>query len=94
MKTRDISNTPVVRRYGVRGAKLFAKIWFSLLYVFLTALATGAWIASPEWAVGWRRVFISSLAAALIVTAASLLTRMRLNYVAAIEDLETRGRAA
>ena len=34
-----ISETRLIRRYGVRGGKLFARLWFSLLYVFLIALA-------------------------------------------------------
>lgn len=78
----------------MRGAKLFARIWFSLLYSLLTALAAGIWIAGPEFAMGWRRLIISTLAGALIVTAASLLTRMRLEYMAAIERLQGRGNAA
>jgi hypothetical protein len=76
----------------VRGARLFAQIWFSLLYTFLTAIAAGTWIISPEFAGGWRRILVSCFAGALIVTAASLLTRMRLDYVAAIERLEARGK--
>ena len=90
MKTSDISETPLVRRYGLRGALLFARIWFSLLYTFLTALAAGVWLASPEFVSGWRRILVSCFAGALIVTAASLLTRMRLGYMAAIGRLEAR----
>jgi len=94
MKTSDISETPLVRRYGVRGARLFARIWFPVLYTFLIALAAGVSMASPEFAAGWRRVLISCVAGALIVTAASLLTRMRLDYMAAIGRLEARGKTA
>jgi len=90
MKTADISQTPLVRRYGVRGAKLFARIWFSMMYVFLIAVTAALWILSPEFPAGWRRVFIGFLAGGLIVVAVSLLTRMRLEYFAAIERLETR----
>ena len=94
MKTSNISETPLVRKYGVRGARLFARIWFSLLYVFLIALTAGLWIVGPEFAAGWRRVLIGCFAGGLIVLAASLLTRMRLEYLAAIERLETQGKAA
>jgi hypothetical protein len=33
MKTPDIAQMPIVKRFGVRGAKLYAKIWFSILYL-------------------------------------------------------------
>ena len=88
MKTSDISQTPLVQRYGVRGAKFFARIWFSLLYVFLIALSATSWIVGPEFATGWRRVFTGCLVGALTVIATSLLTRMRLEYLAAIKRLE------
>jgi hypothetical protein len=94
MKTSDISETPLVRRYGVRGAKLFARLWFPLLYVFLVALTAGFFIVASEFAMGWRRISIGFLAGGLIVIAASLVTRMRLEFLAAIERLETRGKAA
>ncbi|MBA4149911.1 MAG: hypothetical protein H0X66_17505 [Verrucomicrobia bacterium] len=94
MKTPDISETPLVRRYGVRGAKLFARLWFPLLYVFLIALTTGFFVVGPEFATGSRRIFVGLLAGGLIVFASSLLTRMRLEFLAAIERLEARGKAA
>jgi hypothetical protein len=94
MKAPDISETPLVRRYGVRGAKVFARLWFPLLYVFLIALATGFFVVGPEFATGSRRIFIGSLAEILIVLAASILTRMRLEFLAGIERLEGRGKAA
>ena len=94
MKTMDISDTPLVRRYGLRGAKLFARLWFPLLYVSLIALTTCLWVVVPEFALGWRRAFSGCLVGGLVVVAASLLTRMRLEYLAAIEVLETQGRPA
>jgi hypothetical protein len=93
MKTSDISQTPLVRRYGVRGAKLFARIWFSLLYFFLIGLTAILCVVGPEFAAGWRRIFVGCLAGGLVVFAASLLTRMRLEYFAAIERLEIQGKA-
>jgi hypothetical protein len=94
MKTQDVSETALVRRYGVRGAKLFARLWFPLLYVFLIALSTGFFVLGPEFATGSRRIFIGLLAGGLIVVAASLLTRMRLEFLAGIERLEARGKSA
>ena len=94
MKTSDTSETELVRRYGVRGAKLFARIWFPLMYVFLIALSACLWVVGPEFIAGWRRIFFGCLISGLIVVAASLLTRMRLQYLAAIERFETQGKAA
>ena len=94
MKKSDISETQVVRRYGVRGAKLFARIWFLLMYVFLIALAAVFWIVGPEVVSGWGRIFVGCFVGALIVLAASILTRIRLEYLAAIERLEAQEKAA
>ena len=94
MKTPDISETPLVRRYGVRGARLFARLWFALLYVFLVALTTAIFVFAPELANGRHRVFLGLLAGGLVVLAAALLTRMRLEFLAAIERLEARGKVA
>ncbi len=91
MKTPDISQTPIVKRFGVRGAKLFAKIWFSIMYLALVAITAGFWIVWPEFAEGWR-IFVGCFVGALVVFAASLLTRMRLEYLAGIEQLEARGK--
>ena len=94
MKAPDISQTPIVKRYGVRGAKLYAKIWFSILYLMLVAVTAGFWIVGPELAAGWRRIIVGCFAGALIVFAASLLTRMRLKFFAEIEQLESHGKPA
>jgi len=88
MKTSDISQTPLVRRYGLRGAKLFARLWFLLLYVVLVALAAALPAVGPEIVAGWRRIVVGCIAGGLIVVATSLLTRMRLGYLASIERLE------
>ena len=88
MKTSDISQTGLTRRYGVRGGKLFARLWFAFLYVFLIALAAALPVVGPEVAAGWRRVVVGCIAGALIVLAASLLTRMRLEFLASIERLD------
>ncbi len=93
MKTTDISDTPLVRRYGVRGAKVFARLWFPLLYAFLISLTTGFFVVGPEFATGSQRIFTGFMAGVLIICAASLLTRMRLEFLAAIERLESRGKA-
>ena len=94
MKSSDISETELIRRYGVRGAKLFAWIWFPIMYTFLIALTAGLWVVGPEFLAGWRRIVFGCLIGTLTVGAASMLTRMRLQYLAGIERAETRGKAA
>lgn len=90
MKTSDISNTHWVRKHGLHGAKRFARLWFPFMYAFLTAVAAASWVVAPEFATGWKRIFIGCLAGGLVVLAASRLTRMRLQYLAAIDRLEAR----
>jgi uncharacterized BrkB/YihY/UPF0761 family membrane protein len=92
MKAQDISQTPIVKRFGAHGAKLFAKIWFSIMYLALAAITAGFWIVGPMFPEGWRRIFIGCFFGALVVVAASILTRMRLKFLAEIEQLESRGK--
>jgi hypothetical protein len=94
MKTTDISQSPIVNRYGVRGARRWAKIWFSVLYLMLVAITAGLWIMSPEFAGGWNRIFVGCIVGALVVFAASLLTRMRLKFLTEIAQLEAQGKTA
>jgi hypothetical protein len=72
----------------VRVAKFFARLWFPLLYFALIFLVAALWIVGPELITGWRRVFAGCLSGTLVVSAASLLTKMRLQYLSAIEMLE------
>jgi len=76
----------------VRGAKLFARLWFPSLYILLIAPTAALWAVALELAMGWRRIFFGCLVGGLAVLAASLLTRMRLRYLASIERLECGGR--
>jgi len=93
MKTSDLSTTPLVRKYGLRGAKFFARVWFPFLYALLIALIAASWAAAPELATGWKRIIFGCLVGGLTVLAASFLTRMRLGYLADIERLESGGKA-
>ena len=94
MKTFDISDAPVVRKYGVRGAKLFARLWFSFMYVLLIAVAAASWVLAPEMATSrGDRIFLGCFVGGLTVVAASLLTRMWLKLLAEIKELESRGKA-
>ncbi|HEY6169699.1 MAG TPA: hypothetical protein VI454_16795 [Verrucomicrobiae bacterium] len=93
MKTPDLSETPIVRKYGARGARRFAKVWFPALYAMLIASSAGIWIFGLELTGGWQRPALGLLIATLVVTAASGLTRMRLEFFAGIEQLEAKPKA-
>ncbi len=88
MITHDISQTPLVRRYGVRGARLFAGIWFPAVYLAIISLVTKLWMVSGEIGEGPRRLIFGGLVAGFAVLATALLTKMRLEYWASIEKLE------
>lgn len=95
MNASDISQTPIVRRFGVRGARLWAKVWFSVMYLMLAAVAVGLCLVGPElFAAGWRGIFAGCLAGALLVFATSFLTQMRLRILAELAELETRKKMA
>lgn len=94
MKTFDISDAPVVRKYGVRGAKVFARLWFSFMYVLLIAVTAASWVLAPEMATSrGDRIFLGCVFGGLTVVAASVLTRMFLGLLAEIKQLESRGKA-
>ncbi len=92
VKTPDTAQKELIRRYGVRGVKVFAGIWFAVLYGMLTACGAGLWMLAPEATDTWRRVLFGTLVAILVIVAASVLTRMRLRYFAGIERLESQQR--
>jgi len=86
MKTPDISKTLLVRKHGLRGARFFARVWFPFMDVLLIAVSAGLWINySSSLSTG-----LQILIATLVVVAASLLTRMQIKYVSAIEQLESQ----
>ncbi len=87
MKNHDISQTPLVRRFGVRGAKLFARIWFTVLYLVLVGLVTKLWLVSPEASEGPRRLIFGGLVGGFAILATVLLTKMRLEYWSSIQRL-------
>ena len=63
------------------------------MYAMLTASAAGLWIFGSEFTGGWQRAVFGFLIATLVVTAASVLARMRLEFLAGIEQLEAKPRA-
>ena len=96
MKTPDLSKTPVVQKFGARGARWYGRVLFASLYVILISLTARLLIYSPEFtSTGtWRRVFYGSLVAVVIVIAASVLTQRRIEFFAGIEQLEAKPKAA
>ena len=94
MKTSNISDSLLVRKYGVRGARIFARFWFSFMYLLLTAATAASWVVAPEWETSrGDRILDGCLVGGLTVLAASVLTRMCLNLFAEIKELESRGKA-
>jgi prepilin signal peptidase PulO-like enzyme (type II secretory pathway) len=90
VKKPDIAQTPIVKWFGIRGAKLYVKILFSILYLMLIALTAGLWIVGPVFPNGWCRIVLACFIGGLIVFAVSLLTRMRMKFLAEIEQLESQ----
>jgi hypothetical protein len=91
MKTHDISQTPLVLRFGVRGARLFAGIWFPIVYLAIIALVAKLWMVSGEVVEGPRRFIFGGLVAGFAVMATAFLTKMRLEFRSSIEELERQG---
>jgi len=89
MKPTDVAQTPIMKRYGARGARIFGRIWFSTMYLALMAIVAGWWMLGPEMAAGWRRAVAACFVGALAVLATSLLTRMHLKYRAEIDQCES-----
>ncbi len=94
MKTPDRSKTTIVRKYGVRGARRFASIWFPIRYASLTGFTAGLWILSPQFTGTWRRALLGSIFALLVIVAATVLTRIRSPYLASIKELGAKQRTA
>ena len=96
MKTPDLSKTPVVQKFGARGARWYGRILFASLYAILIRFTSRLWIYSPEFTSTemWRRVVFGLFVAVLVVIAASVLTQMRIKFFAGIEQLEAKPKAA
>lgn len=88
MKTHDISNTPLVRRFGIGGAKLFARIWFPAAYLAIIVLVTLLWKAVSDAILGSDSLVFGAIVTTFAVMATAVPTRMRLEYWASIEKLE------
>ena len=94
MKTPDLSQTSLVRKYGARGARRFARVWFPAMYAMLTSSTAGLWIFGSEFTGGWQRTLLGFIIATLVVTAASVLTRMRCEFLAGIDQLDAKQKNA
>lgn len=88
VKAHYLTNTPLVRRFGIRGAKLFARIWFPAAYLVIIVLVTILWLAVSDAIPGSDRLVFGAIVTTFAVMATAVLTRMRLEYWASIEKLE------
>lgn len=89
-KRHNLAESPAVRRWGLPGARRFWLGWAAFMYAMLT-LVTGygfSLLAPNDRAV---RIVIY-IAAALIVLAASLLTRMLMRVLAELRGPESPAR--
>jgi hypothetical protein len=94
MKQSDISDSLLVRKCGVRHAKIFGRLWFAFMYVFLTAVAAASWVLAPELATSrGARILVGCFFSIVVVLAASLLTRISGKFFGEIADLEARVKA-
>src|SRR5262245_33778846 len=85
-------DSPLVRRFGVRGLRRFYVAWFAVMYALLALIAgSGAWAFSHS-DIADARPYVIYLAAALTVAASALLTRMFIGYWRELDCLETRMR--
>jgi uncharacterized BrkB/YihY/UPF0761 family membrane protein len=92
MNTSDVSETPIVRWLGPRGARWYGRVLFTVLYATLIFFAARAWIYKQDPGVteNWRRVVLGSIVAALVVIAASVLTQMRIGFFVELDQLDAK----
>ena len=90
-KRINLAETPAVRRWGVAGARRFWLGWGAFMYLLL-ALISGYGLSGVVMLDDERSArFIIYTAVALIVLAASLLTRMLMRVLAELRSLELAG---
>jgi hypothetical protein len=87
----NLTRSPVFKKFGVRGLKLYAMILFSVFYLMLIAITAGFCIYSSDFED--CRISVSWFAGVLIVFSASLLTRMHSHFQADIKRLEPQEKA-
>ena len=91
-KRVNLAESPAVRWWGVAGARWFWLGWGALMYAFLT-FTSGYGLSALAWAEDDRSPrLIPYLAGALIVLAASLLTRMLMRVLDEFRSLESPDR--
>ena len=86
----DLTKTALYDKFGIRGLKLFARIWFPIVYGFLLVLA-----ALTEWHFLFlpasRSLFISVLIIVLVLIALTILTKMFREFTEGIHLMESAG---
>ena len=79
-----------MQRWGVRAARWYGRVLFACLYLLLIGTAAMLWFYHEEFnGVGiGRRIILGLVMGIMIVTGASVLTRMWLRYSANIDRYE------
>ena len=91
-KRVNLAESPAVRWWGLAGARRFWLGWAGFLYAFLASIS-GYGLSALALASDDRDArFIPYVAAALIILAASLLTRMLMRVLAELRGLESAAR--
>jgi len=93
MNSRDITQTLVFRKYGAKGMRCFCIAWGASMYLLLISIGVSGLYALAQIIdePGSRVLLI--IAVALIVAAASLLTRMLIGTFSEIRDSESQRKA-
>jgi hypothetical protein len=90
MKSRDITQTPVFRKYGIKGMRRFCIVWGTFMYLFLIFISVRGLYALMQIIDEPGSRILLFTAVILIVTAASLITRMLIGTFSELRALESQ----
>jgi hypothetical protein len=76
MKSRDITQTPIFRKYGAKGMRRYSIVWGAFMYLFLIFVSGSGFYGLMQIINEPGLRILLFVAIALIVAAASLLTKM------------------
>jgi hypothetical protein len=90
MKSRDITQTPIFRKYGAKGMRRYFIVWGAFMYSFLIFISVrGLYALMQIMDEPGSRILLFA-AVILIVAAASLLTRMLISTFSELRALESQ----
>jgi hypothetical protein len=101
MKSRDITQTPIFRKYGAKGMRRYCIVWGAFMYLLLISISGGGFYGLMQIIdeLGLRITQEPGLsillfaAIALIVAAASLLTKMLIGIFNELRASESQQKA-